>query len=60
VQWLDGSRPRQAAEFANAVAALTSSGLGAVEPIPTRAQVDRFLAAEGLEVSRINTISEEG
>jgi len=60
VRWLDGSRPRQAAEFANAVAALTSSGLGAVEPIPTRAQVDRFLAAEGLEVSRISTTSEEG
>jgi len=59
VRWLEGSPPREAAEFANAVAALTSSGLGAVEPIPTRARVDRFLAAEGREVSQVSPTADE-
>ncbi len=34
-----------AARFANAAAALTTTGYGAVAPLPTRAQVEAFLAA---------------
>jgi 2-dehydro-3-deoxygluconokinase len=60
VRWLDGAPPREAAEFANGVAALTSSGLGAVEPIPTRARVERFLAAEGRQVSQVGPPADEG
>lgn len=44
VEWLRGVPIEQAGCFANAVGALTAAGLGAVEPIPTRAQVEEFMA----------------
>ena len=43
--WLGGARVEDAAQFANASGALTTTGLGAVEPIPTRAQVVEFIRA---------------
>jgi 2-dehydro-3-deoxygluconokinase len=36
-----------AARYANAAAALTTTGFGAVAPLPTAAQVDAFLASNG-------------
>lgn len=45
VAWLEGTPLRRTAQFANAVGALTTTGLGATRAIPTRAQVARFLAA---------------
>jgi len=44
VEWLRGATPERAAFFANAVGALTTTGLGAVAPIPTRPRVEAFLA----------------
>jgi 2-dehydro-3-deoxygluconokinase len=44
VEWLRGVPLEQAGRFANAVGALTAAGLGAVEPIPTRVQVEEFMA----------------
>lgn len=41
--WLEGRATGEAARFANAVGALTSSGLGAVAPSPTRSAVEEFL-----------------
>lgn len=38
----------QAAEFANAAAALSTLGFGAIAPLPRRAEVERALAAEFL------------
>lgn len=43
VEWLRGATPDRAALFANAVGALTATGLGAVAPIPTRPLVEAFL-----------------
>ncbi|MDR7518538.1 MAG: sugar kinase [Armatimonadota bacterium] len=43
IQWLRGVPPEEAARFANAVGALVASGLGAVDPIPTRSQVEAFM-----------------
>ena len=37
----------QAARWANAAAALSTRGYGAVDPIPTRSEVERFLASAG-------------
>jgi 2-dehydro-3-deoxygluconokinase len=59
VRWLEGSLPNEAAEFANAVAALTASGLGAVEPLPTRSQVERFLKAEGRTMSQVGPVRDD-
>ncbi|MFI4989160.1 MAG: carbohydrate kinase family protein, partial [Alphaproteobacteria bacterium] len=39
-----GDDPLRAATYANAAAALSTTGYGAVAPIPTRAQVKRLLA----------------
>jgi 2-dehydro-3-deoxygluconokinase len=44
IQWLAGAPLDQAARFANAVGALVTTGLGAVAPIPRRAQVEAFMA----------------
>lgn len=44
IEWIRGSSLEQAGRFANAVGALTSTGLGAVHPIPTRADVEEFMA----------------
>ena len=41
--WLGGARVEDAAWAANASGALTATGLGAVGPIPTRAQVAGFI-----------------
>lgn len=41
--WLGGARLDEAGQFANAVGALTATGLGAVAPIPTREQVVKFI-----------------
>jgi 2-dehydro-3-deoxygluconokinase len=38
-----GRSPAQAARFANAAAALSTLGYGAIEPLPRRADVERFL-----------------
>lgn len=43
-EWLRDAPLEQAGRFANAVGALTTTGLGAVAPIPTRPQVEAFLA----------------
>jgi len=40
---LEGKRPREAAVFANAVAALKCQGKGAIVPQPRRSEVERFL-----------------
>jgi len=42
---LEGWEPEEAAEFANAVGALTTLGKGAVEPLPRRNQVYEFVKA---------------
>lgn len=46
VAWLEGRPLEQAGRFANAAGALTTMGLGAVEPIPHRARVEAFLASQ--------------
>jgi len=42
---LAGDNPFDAARYANAAAALSTTGYGAVAPIPTRSRVESFLAA---------------
>ncbi|MFZ5816609.1 MAG: sugar kinase [Bacillota bacterium] len=42
-QLLRGAPPAEAARYANAAAALSTTGYGAVAPIPTREQVEAFL-----------------
>lgn len=42
-----------AARYANAAAALTTTGFGAVAPLPARAQVEAFLAAENRSLAAI-------
>jgi 2-dehydro-3-deoxygluconokinase len=59
VRWLEGGPPKEAAEFANAVAGLTTSGLGAVGPLPTRSRVQRFLEAEGRAMSQVGPAGDE-
>jgi 2-dehydro-3-deoxygluconokinase len=44
---LSGADWQDAARYANAAAALSTRGYGAVAPIPRRAEVERFLAARG-------------
>ncbi len=44
---LEGWAPRRVASFANAVGALTATGLGAVAPIPTREQALRLMQEQG-------------
>ena len=44
-EWLRCHDPFGAAEFANATAALSTTGYGAVAPIPTRSKVQAFLGA---------------
>ena len=44
---LEGWEVRRAASFANAVGALTATGLGAVAPIPTREQALRLMREQG-------------
>ncbi len=44
VEWLRGAPPEAAARLATAVGALAASGLGAVAPLPTRADVEKFMA----------------
>lgn len=41
-----GAAPLEAARYANAAAALSTTGYGAVAPIPRRAAVEAFLAAQ--------------
>jgi 2-dehydro-3-deoxygluconokinase len=41
-----GADPLEAAVYANAAAALSTTGTGAVAPIPTRAEVEAFLRSE--------------
>lgn len=42
-QFLAGNAPAEALRYANAAAALTTTGYGAVAPIPTRASVEAFV-----------------
>jgi 2-dehydro-3-deoxygluconokinase len=44
-EWLIHGNPFQAAAYANAAAALSTLGQGAVAPMPRRSQVERFLQA---------------
>ena len=44
---VDGDELTAAARYANAAAALTTTGFGAVAPLPSRAQVEALLAAHG-------------
>jgi 2-dehydro-3-deoxygluconokinase len=46
-EMLRGAPLSAAARYANAAAALSTRGYGAVEPIPRRADVERFLASGG-------------
>ena len=46
VAYLDGLDPYECGRFANAAAALTCTDLGAVEPIPTREQVEELIKKE--------------
>jgi len=48
VRWQAGRDPFAAARYANAAAALSTLGHGAVAPIPTRADVQAFLAKTDL------------
>jgi 2-dehydro-3-deoxygluconokinase len=59
VRWLEGGPPNEAAAFANAVAALTTSGLGAVGPLPTRSRVERFLEAGRPTVTQVGPAGDE-
>lgn len=43
VEWLKDKDPFRAAAYANAAAALSTLGQGAVAPMPTRTQVDAFI-----------------
>lgn len=45
--WLRGTPLAEAARYANAAAALSTKGYGAVAPIPRRAEVEAFLAELG-------------
>ena len=40
---LEGDAPEEAARYANAAAALSTQGIGAVTPIPVKQEVERFL-----------------
>lgn len=44
-RYLKGATPMEAARYANAAAALSTRGYGAVTPIPREAEVEAFLAA---------------
>ena len=44
-EWLNHGDPFRAAAFANAAAALSTLGPGAVAPMPTRAAVEAFLVS---------------
>ncbi|WP_043343578.1 sugar kinase [Belnapia moabensis] len=46
-RFVTGDDPLTAARYANAAAALSTTGYGAVAPIPRRTEVEAFLAAEG-------------
>jgi len=46
-EWLRGSSLAEAGRYANAAAALSTRGYGAVGPIPRRAEVEAWLAAQG-------------
>jgi len=46
-EWLRTGDPLGAARYANAAAALSTQGYGAVAPLPLRAQVEAFMAARG-------------
>ena len=45
-KYLEHGDPFRAAEYANAAAALTTMGMGAVTPIPTRKKVEAFVAGQ--------------
>jgi 2-dehydro-3-deoxygluconokinase len=54
VEWLRGLPLEEVGHFANTVGALTAAGLGAVSPLPTRAEVDAFISeATGVRRNRI-------
>ena len=44
---LRGARLEDAARYANAAAALSTRGYGAVDPIPARTEVVRYLSSAG-------------
>lgn len=44
-QFLNGNTPADALNYANAAAALTTTGYGAVAPIPSRNRVETFIAS---------------
>ena len=46
-EWVRGTSLADAARYANAAAALSTRGYGAVGPIPRRAEVEAWLAARG-------------
>jgi 2-dehydro-3-deoxygluconokinase len=46
-EWVRGSPLADAARYANAAAALSTRGYGAVGPIPLRAEVEAWLATQG-------------
>jgi 2-dehydro-3-deoxygluconokinase len=45
VTWLEGLPPERCIQFANAAGALTTTGLGAVRPIPSRRRVEALVSA---------------
>lgn len=52
VEWLRGRSLEEAGRFANAVGALTARGLGAVAPLPGRAQVEGFMIGRDRSAAR--------
>ena len=44
-EWLKNRNPLESAQYANAAAALSTIGFGAVEPIPYRLDVEKFITS---------------
>jgi len=51
-EWLRHGNPLESAQYANAAAALSTTGIGAVEPIPDRLDVENFLKSSSNQVCK--------
>ena len=50
-EWQKNRNPLESAQYANAAAALSTIGFGAVEPIPCRLAVEKFITSLPNKVS---------